>query len=206
MNIASRMGVQIGRCIKAADIKDRPVQKSVDSVPELIDNIEEVRNDREPSREPTSLRGESLREAPDDRGARERTETPEPPTPVVGAGESHAAPNSAGGASMASVQMPEASYSPSIPQELVQEGAISRAQLVPVIYAGEAWQTYLGDGQRRGLMLEDNTGTGKGRTLAAMIIDQMRRGGSKKRFGRGHGDSPHPTAGATGPILSHGGR
>ena len=101
-------------------------------------------------------------------------------------------------AAMASVRPPVPSYRPLLPQRLVEEGVLSDAQLESVIYAGEAHEQFL-DGEyvicdgaidirkaapndeepiryRKGWLLGDGTGVGKGRQVAAIILDNWLRG------------------------------
>lgn len=101
-------------------------------------------------------------------------------------------------AAMASVRLPVPTYRPHLPERLITEHSLSDAQLESVIYAGEAHSQYLagrwllnesydvlhpaneddpGAVQfRRGWMLGDGTGVGKGRQVAAIILDNWLKG------------------------------
>jgi len=104
-------------------------------------------------------------------------------------------------AAMASVAPPKPSYRPVLPARILAKGLLSDAQIETVIYAGEAHGEFLagswtvdetfdlvsaaGDGAagavrfRRGFMLGDGTGAGKGRQSAAIILDNWLRGRRK---------------------------
>ncbi|MBL6616769.1 MAG: strawberry notch family protein [Reyranella sp.] len=101
-------------------------------------------------------------------------------------------------AAMASVAPPKPSYRPGLAPGLVAKGVLSDAQLETVIYAGEAHSGLLAgawtvdetfdtlsaateDAEhtvhfRRGFFLGDGTGCGKGRQVAAIILDHWLRG------------------------------
>ncbi|HUZ13210.1 MAG TPA: strawberry notch family protein, partial [Caulobacteraceae bacterium] len=96
-------------------------------------------------------------------------------------------------AAMASVASPKPSYRPHFPPAVIADGLLSDAQLESVIYAGEAHAGFLAgswtvdetfdiiaaapdDAEiavrfRRGWMLGDGTGAGKGRQVAGVLLD-----------------------------------
>ncbi|KEZ19427.1 Probably methylase/helicase [Sphingobium yanoikuyae] len=104
-------------------------------------------------------------------------------------------------AAMASVAPPKPSYRPHLPPQLAMLGILSDAQIESVIYAGEAHAGHLSgawkvdatcdivtaapedaEGSvkfRRGWFLGDGTGAGKGRQVAAIILDNWLKGRRK---------------------------
>ena len=101
-------------------------------------------------------------------------------------------------AAMAAVAPPRPSYRPHLPPRLLSAGILSDAQCESVIYAGEAGAGHLAGSYtvddtydlvaaapadavnavrfRRGWFLGDGTGAGKGRQVAAIILDNWLKG------------------------------
>jgi len=101
-------------------------------------------------------------------------------------------------AAMASVRPPRPGYRPHLPAGLVERGLLSDAQIETVVLAGEAHSAQLAgawavdatfdvvsaapdDAEaavrfRRGFMLGDGTGAGKGRQVAGIILDNLLKG------------------------------
>ncbi|MDH5451990.1 MAG: strawberry notch family protein, partial [Paracoccaceae bacterium] len=91
------------------------------------------------------------------------------PTPVVQS------------AAMTATKMPKSDYQPHIPKKLITSGELSDIQVEAIIYAGMAHEQMLPgvEGEpdhRRGFFIGDGTGVGKGRAVAGIIMDNVRRG------------------------------
>ena len=56
---------------------------------------------------------------------------------------------------------------------------MSDAQLEAVMYAGQAHETVLPDGSRKGFLIGDGTGVGKGREISGIILDNFNSGRTK---------------------------
>lgn len=95
---------------------------------------------------------------------------------------------------MGSIPAPIPAYVPSLPERTVSERLLSASQLETVVYAGHAWGQWLparfrpdkegvglivaddGASYRKGFFLGDGTGAGKGRQVAACILDNWLQG------------------------------
>ncbi|PBN41358.1 strawberry notch-like NTP hydrolase domain-containing protein [Sphingobium sp. D43FB] len=95
---------------------------------------------------------------------------------------------------MGSIPAPIPDYVPRLPERTVAERLLSASQLETVIYAGHAWSQTIpgrfkpnkegvgltlaedGDAYRTGFFLGDGTGAGKGRQIAACILDNWLQG------------------------------
>jgi len=82
-------------------------------------------------------------------------------------------------AAMGAVEPPDATYVPHLPQELIESGKPSAAQLENIVYAGQAHQIILPNGTRKGYFIGDGTGVGKGVQLASIILDNFNQGRKK---------------------------
>ncbi len=89
--------------------------------------------------------------------------------------ESHPA-NVVESVAMASVEPPSITYCHRLPGDVITEGRISDIQFEDLVYAGQATESLLPDGSRRGHWNGDGTGIGKGREIYAFIYDQYQRG------------------------------
>lgn len=80
---------------------------------------------------------------------------------------------------MASVEPPDVTYRHHLPPDVIVEGRISDLQLEDLIYAGQAAESFLPDGSRKGLWNGDGTGIGKGREIYAFIYNEVQQGRRK---------------------------
>jgi len=81
-------------------------------------------------------------------------------------------------AAMAAVDMPEATYIPKLPANVIKNN-LSEAQMVSITYAGQAHEQKLPGGERRGFFIGDGTGVGKGRQISGIILDNFMQGRNK---------------------------
>ncbi|MGE0705626.1 MAG: strawberry notch-like NTP hydrolase domain-containing protein, partial [Vicinamibacterales bacterium] len=77
---------------------------------------------------------------------------------------------------MASVEPPDVTYRHHLPPDVIVEGRISDLQLEDLIYAGQAAESFLPDGSRKGHWNGDGTGIGKGREIYAFIYNEVQQG------------------------------
>lgn len=82
-------------------------------------------------------------------------------------------------AAMASVLPPDPTYTPNLPSEAITEGRLSITALENIVYAGQAHEQILPNGDRRGYFIGDGTGVGKGRQISGIILDNWRQGRTK---------------------------
>ncbi|CAJ0579156.1 unnamed protein product, partial [Mesorhabditis spiculigera] len=79
-------------------------------------------------------------------------------------------------ATLSSVSPPNIAYIHQIPDSVIDNGLISSLQLESMIYACQSHETKLPNGERAGYLIGDGAGVGKGRTIAAMIMENYRNG------------------------------
>jgi hypothetical protein len=95
---------------------------------------------------------------------------------------------------MGSIPAPIPTHVPALPERTVSERLLSSSQLETVVYAGHAWTQFIpgrfrpdkegvglvidenGNRYRKGFFLGDGTGAGKGRQVAAVILDNWLAG------------------------------
>lgn len=82
-------------------------------------------------------------------------------------------------AAMSSVNPPELTYKPSIPQDIIESGTLSDIQLEAISYAGQANNQKLPSSKTRGFFIGDGTGVGKGRTISGILLDNWNKGRKK---------------------------
>lgn len=79
-------------------------------------------------------------------------------------------------AAMAAVDPPDVTYTPNLPQSIIDRGYPSSAQLENIVYAGQAHSQILPNGTRKGYFIGDGTGVGKGIQIAGIMLDNFRQG------------------------------
>lgn len=83
-------------------------------------------------------------------------------------------------AAMAAVDLPSPKYQPKLLKSAIESGAFSDAQIEQIIYAGQAQNEMLaGAVFRKGYMVGDGTGVGKGREIAGVLWDNWNNGRKK---------------------------
>ena len=80
---------------------------------------------------------------------------------------------------MASVLPPDPTYSPILPKSAVENGQPSEAQIEQIVYAGQAHEQFLPNGERKGYFIGDGTGLGKGTEISGIICDNYNHGRKK---------------------------
>ncbi len=80
---------------------------------------------------------------------------------------------------LADTQPPAPTYEPTLPKEMIESGKVSDAQLEAVVYAGQAHDQVLPNGERKGFFAGHGTGVGKGRIIASIILDNWNKGRKK---------------------------
>ena len=82
-------------------------------------------------------------------------------------------------ASLASVCLPDSYYKLSLPEEIIDSGALSAVQLEPIIHACQRHKLRLPDGSRAGFLVGDGAGLGKGRIATGVIVENYTLGRKK---------------------------
>lgn len=82
--------------------------------------------------------------------------------------------------SLSTVEPPDIDYDPKLPSQVINKGLLSALQLESVIYACQQHNQYLPDNcTRRGFLIGDGAGVGKGRTIAGIIYENYLCGRKK---------------------------
>uniref|UniRef100_A0A4W4HB97 Protein strawberry notch homolog 2 n=1 Tax=Electrophorus electricus TaxID=8005 RepID=A0A4W4HB97_ELEEL len=74
---------------------------------------------------------------------------------------------------LSSVPPPDITYTLSIPDSTISTGQLSALQLEAIIYACQQHEVILKNKQRAGFLIGDGAGVGKGRTVAAIILENF---------------------------------
>ena len=80
---------------------------------------------------------------------------------------------------MASVLPPNPTYQPILPKNVIESGQPSEAQIEQILYAGQAHEQFLANGERKGYFIGDGTGLGKGTEISGVICDNYGHGRKK---------------------------
>lgn len=82
--------------------------------------------------------------------------------------------------SLSTVEPPKIDYQLQLPEKVIQNAYLSALQLESVIYACQQHRHFLPDGKtRRGFLIGDGAGVGKGRTIAGIIYENFLCGRTK---------------------------
>lgn len=91
-------------------------------------------------------------------------------------------------ASLAAVLPPDITYELQLPSDLIESRGLSSAQLETVAYASQIHEKFLTTGSRCGFFLGDGAGVGKGRQLAALVLENWLQGRHKHIWLSAHAD------------------
>ena len=80
---------------------------------------------------------------------------------------------------LASVSVPDVTMEFDLPKRLIIEGKLSDLQLEAIMYSKQQHEQYYPSGERKGFLLGDGAGVGKGRTIAGIILDNWKQGRTK---------------------------
>lgn len=76
--------------------------------------------------------------------------------------------------SLSTVEPPDITYNLKMPEKVIERGYLSALQLETVIYASQQHEKFLPDGQtRKGFLIGDGAGVGKGRQIAGIICENF---------------------------------
>lgn len=78
--------------------------------------------------------------------------------------------------SLASVAPPQPTYALGLPPSVIEQGLLSALQLESIVYASMRFESRLPTGERAGFLLGDGAGIGKGRQIAALVMENWIRG------------------------------
>lgn len=80
---------------------------------------------------------------------------------------------------LASAEPPDVKVKHYLPSEVITEGRVSDIQMEAVVYAQQAHETVMANGERAGIWIGDGTGLGKGREIYAVIYNNYMQGRRK---------------------------